>query len=105
MTTSWEEASQCPRDQFTGKVTGRRPLPGGGQLVTLVCPGDNCEYADTGWLVQIRPDNTIPDKREADRTPKQFVNTMTETAKQQIRDALAQQVESELKPGTEIRNY
>jgi len=70
-----------------------------------VCPEDNCEYSEFGWTVQIRPDNTIPDKQDPKDRPKQFKNTMTETAKQAVRDALAQQVESEMKPGTEVRNY
>jgi hypothetical protein len=58
-----------------------------------------------GWIVQIRPDNTIPDKQEVTNRPKQFRNTMSEAAKQQVRDALAQQVVNEQKPGYEIRNY
>jgi hypothetical protein len=58
-----------------------------------------------GWVVQIRPDNTIPDKQEVVERPKQFVNTLSATRKQEIRDALAQQVINEQKPGYEVRNY
>jgi hypothetical protein len=105
MSTSWDEASQCPDDQFTGKVINRKPIRGQGTLVTLECPNERCQYHETGWVVQVRPDNTIPDKLDLSTREKQYRNTMTEAAKQQVRDALAQQVLDEMKPGSEVRSY
>jgi hypothetical protein len=106
VSTAWEVANKCPRDgAFTGKVVNRKGAPGGGQLVTLECPETNCEYHDTGWVVQIRPDNTIPDKLDLSQREKQFKNTLSQTAMQQVRDALAQQVANEMKPGYEVENY
>jgi hypothetical protein len=64
MTATWDEASRCPRHQLTGKEESRRPMKGGvqgGELITLTCPQDECEYKDVGWIVQVRPDGTIPD--------------------------------------------
>jgi hypothetical protein len=106
MSSTWDEASKCPRDGgYTGIVVSRKPVRGGGQLVTLECPETNCEFNATGWIVQIRPDNTIPDKLDLSTRETQYKNTMTETQKQTVRDALARQVELEQKPGYEVRGY
>jgi len=106
MSTTWEEASLCPRDgAFTGKVISQRNVKGEGTIYTLVCPESNCSFHDMGWIVQKRPDGTIPDPQTDRSRPRQFKNTMTEAAKQQVRDALAQQVAAEQKPGYEIGHY
>jgi hypothetical protein len=107
MTTSWDEASRCPRgDGFTGKVESRKALPSGGQMVTLVCPGDNCEYHEMGWVVQIRPDNTIPDKLDVNTRERSFAPTaVSHQRRAQVMRALEEQAASEMKPGTEVRPY
>jgi hypothetical protein len=64
MSTTWDEASRCPRHELTGIEQSSKPMKGGvqgGQLITLTCPQEECEYYDVGWIVQIRPDGTIPD--------------------------------------------
>jgi len=107
---SWDEASQCPRDGLTGKVESRRRIPKGaaevgGQLVTLTCPGTNCEYNGIGWTVQLRPDGTIPEPVERGQRERSFpVLPGSATRAQAVRDALAEQVELEQRGGGEIRN-
>lgn len=105
MSTSWDEASSCPNDGSPGKVEHRRPQPGGGQLVTLTCNQTRCQYHKDGWVVQIRPDNTIPDKidprtREKAAPAYHFSNTRRDN----ILAALEQQTRAEQKPGTEVPN-
>jgi hypothetical protein len=112
VSTSWDEAAKCPEDGSTGKVTGERALPrseGGGKLVTLACLLNRCTYSEEsgmGWAVQVRADNTIPDKVDPATREKYLPKaSMPESRKQVIRDALAQQVEDEMKAGTEIRRF
>ena len=103
MTATWDEASACPADETPGKVMRRQPQQGGGQLVTLTCNQTRCPYHTDGWVVQVRPDNTIPDKidprtREKQFTPLQF-NSMRREA---TLAALAEQARSEQRPGYEV---
>ena len=107
MTTTWDEASKCPRDgAFTGIVRERRRLEGSlSPIVTLVCPETNCPYNADPWIVQIRPDGTIPDapsaeERRAARGPRMKTS---ETQAQKVRDMLAEQAANETKPGYEVR--
>jgi hypothetical protein len=68
MTASWDDASRCPRHELKGAEQSSRPMKHGeqrGTLVTLTCPQETCEYYDAGWVVQIRPDGTIPDARQS----------------------------------------
>jgi len=104
MSATWEEASRCPRDgQFQGKVTSRKPVQGGGQLITLICPEDNCKYHEMGWIVQTRSDGSIPDVTPPDQREKFFPRTsMSSARKQMVHDALARQVELEQRPGHEV---
>jgi hypothetical protein len=106
MTTPWDEASRCPRDgAFTGKVTQRKPFEGG-QLVTLVCPEDNCEYHEMGWVVQLRPDGTIPDKLDVHNREKSFVLSPTAAqTKRRVLEALEEQAAAEQRPGTEVTRF
>lgn len=105
LSSTWEEASSCPEDGTPGKVQNRRPAPGGGQTVTLICNMTRCPYHSDGWVVSIRPDNTIPDKidprtRDKEFTPLQFSNTRRDN----VLAALGQQLTNEQKPGAEVRN-
>jgi hypothetical protein len=67
MSASWEEARRCPGDGSPGEVVSKTPakrgsgLPPGTQFVTLQCKNNRCAYNETPYIVQIRPDGTIPD--------------------------------------------
>lgn len=107
MTIPWDEASRCPRDGTQGKIVFERAAKDAlghvnGVLKTLECGLESCEYSKTGWLVQVRPDGTIPDPPE--KRDKFFQSRISEANKQAIRDMLAAQAEAELRPGAEVRN-
>jgi hypothetical protein len=104
MSTTWEEASKCPRDgAYTGRVVNRKRVPEG-QLVTLVCPEDNCMYHEMGWVVTIRPDNTIPDKIDPRTRERQFPTMfMSNTRRDEVLAALERQNRTETTPGGEVR--
>jgi hypothetical protein len=106
VSTSWDEASACPNDGLTGKVVFRKPIPhveGGGQMITLTCPNERCEYSTAGWIVQTRSDGSIPDKVDPTTRDKNFSKSrMSQTQEQQVRDLLALQAEAETRPGYEI---
>jgi len=105
MSTTWEEASACPDDGTPGKVASRKPVPGGGQVVTVTCNQTRCQYHRDGWLVSIRPDNTIPDKIDP-RTRENVMPALitTNTRRDQILAELEAQTRNEQKPGFEIPN-
>jgi hypothetical protein len=105
MSTTWDDASKCPSgDGYAGVIESRKSFEGG-QIVSLQCPATRCEFNVAGWIVQIRPDNTIPDRvtaneRRASNGPRAKIN---QAAAQRARDMLAQQVLEEQKPGKEVR--
>lgn len=102
MTSSWEDASRCPADQSPGKEQGKRPF-NGGQLITLTCQNTRCEYNDTGWVVQIRPDGTIPEPTtERDKFFPKLAGWQKERARDRIQN-LEDQLKHEMLPGGEIR--
>lgn len=105
VSTSWEEASSCPNDGTTGKVVSRRTVGREGQLVSLECLQTRCEFHTEGWIVQIRADNTIPDKLDIKTRERQFAPTaMSATRRRAVLDALEEQVSREVKPGAEVPN-
>jgi hypothetical protein len=62
MAGSFEEAKLCPKCGNAGDVGARRPsdLPGV-DVITITCRTATCRWYDTGWLVSINPDGSIPD--------------------------------------------
>jgi len=107
MASSWEDARRCPSDESPGEIVGRRPASResgaapGSQLVTLQCKNTRCAYHETPWVVQINPDNTIPDPI-TDRE-KFFPKLPGGQRARDVVDMLTRQVERETKPGGEIR--
>jgi len=86
-------------------VESRKPAPGGGQLVTLLCNQTRCQYAADGWIVSIRPDNTIPDKIDPRTRERQFGDMHFSSARRDaIMAALERQTVNEQKPGAEVSN-
>lgn len=80
-------ARRCPECEELGKPYGVRPAPERrGQLHIFVCANDRCKKVGRTWIVQIRPDGTVPEptlNRE-----KQFPQDEG-TARQRIEDARA----------------
>ena len=70
--TAYEEATRCPRCKHPGKVTAIKPAPNGTAHV-VDCQTATCEWYDTSWVVQVRPDGTIPDRtKDANLGPKLY---------------------------------
>jgi len=107
VSTSWDEASRCPRDgQYQGKVVKRAPQREGGQLITLECPETNCEYHTSGWIVQTRADGSIPDKIDPRTRERRFAPTpMAHARRRAVLDALEEQVASEQRAGSEVKQF
>jgi len=107
MSSSWAEASKCPRDGSQGAIASERAGTGqlrGSKLITLICPETRCGFHEDGWVVQIRPDNTIPDPQAPRTREKQFYFGANERIKaRRIREQLDAQVERETQAGTEVK--
>src|SRR5436305_15045216 len=63
-----DEAARCPKCREVGKVvrSGRGP-----QLSTArnyQCENEMCRWFQTGWVVQIKADGTIPERSQGDKT-------------------------------------
>jgi hypothetical protein len=87
VSASLEEASRCPKCKEQGAVSalvgGRR----GSRVYTYTCQNDKCIWYNTGWVVQVNSDGTIPERPTAGPKqypkPSQFSDAM---AKRQIED-------------------
>ena len=105
MSTSWEEASACPSDGSPGKVEHRKPAAGGGQVVTLTCNQTRCPYNVDGWVVSIRPDNTIPDKIDPRTREREYAPLFAaKERRSMILENLQEQMLREQQPGAEVSN-
>ncbi len=57
-----EEARRCPRCEQPGTPAGTRPAPERwmGTLHVFKCENNRCIRFEGTWIVQVRPDGTIP---------------------------------------------
>lgn len=69
MTVTIDEAKRCPRCSQAGQESGNHRGPKGSRVYTFVCMNEVCPWYETGWIVQVNSDGTIPE-REAG--PKEF---------------------------------
>ena len=67
---SMEEAARCPRCDQPGMQNGSKPGPKRSKVLTYICGNKLCRWYNTGWVVQVGSDGSIPDRRQG---PKQFV--------------------------------
>jgi hypothetical protein len=59
--TTLEEAKRCPRCQEPGLEVVLTRTPDG-TVHTYQCENERCRWHQERWLVQVRPDGTIPDR-------------------------------------------
>jgi hypothetical protein len=65
--TTFEIAKKCPTCREAGEEVSVQPAPGGnGQVHIFACRNERCKDVDERWIVQTRPDGTIP---VVERTP------------------------------------
>lgn len=67
---TYEEAKRCPKCKEPGEVTASKPAGLQGTLETVSCMNERCKWFETGWVIQVMPDGTIPVR--AQNQPKQF---------------------------------
>lgn len=60
---TYEEAKRCPRCEQPGAENGSRPAPERhmGRLQIFKCLNERCARFEGIWIVQIRPDGSIPE--------------------------------------------
>lgn len=57
-----DAARRCPRCEQPGVEEKRTPQSKGGMTITYGCKNDRCRWFNQpGWVVDVRPDGTIPD--------------------------------------------
>ncbi len=61
--TTLEEARRCPRCEQLGTSAGSKPAPERwmGTLHLYKCENKRCARYEGVWVVQVRPDGTIPE--------------------------------------------
>lgn len=59
---TFEEAQKCPKCSTPGEISAERSLPRSkDKLVTLICKNSTCKWFNTTYVVQRRPDGSVPD--------------------------------------------
>jgi len=101
---SYEEATRCPKCGNTGELVSKHPagtdLPRGTMAHVLMCKTELCRWYNTTWLVQVNPDNTVPDAKTVGRQ-KQFVDAPIDTVA--LEQAWEKELEAQRKGGAETR--
>lgn len=61
--STMEEAKRCPTCGEPGDVESRKPAPERylGTLWIFICRNERCRRFERTWVVQVRPDGTIPE--------------------------------------------
>jgi len=67
--TTYEEARQCPKCHQYGVHAQTDSGPRGSKIETYVCDNEICLWYQTGWVVQVNRDGSIPNRTEG---PKEF---------------------------------
>lgn len=106
MSTSYEDATRCPKCQEPGNVRQKRPAPKGANLPrgtsihTVYCVNERCKWFETPWLVQINADGTVPEPKDHRGAQKTYAGVEGHDAEaQRIINALTMQRELETKRG------
>jgi hypothetical protein len=110
MTTSFEEAKQCPKCGNIGEdwKQERKTLLGPPRKNVVVhyikCVTQLCPWFETSYVVQVNEDGSIPEAYSALRGEKQFPKASPEM-ETRIREATEAQLRAETRPGGgEINN-
>jgi hypothetical protein len=117
MTTTFEEASKCPRCGQPGEKGAEIPappgrgVPAGAKLLTIWCRNGNkafsedCRWFNTSWLVQVNPDGSVPPPSDHKGEPKEYVGDFgSDEEAQRIRNQLEEERLRQQNPGNELRS-
>jgi hypothetical protein len=61
--STFETAKRCPRCQQPGRQNSIQPAPERhmGNIHIYSCANDRCDRAGRTWIIQVRPDGSIPE--------------------------------------------
>lgn len=98
--TTLDAARRCPRCEQPGVEAKRRSQRNGGMRYEFECKNERCRwYNQPGWVVDVRPDGSIPDP---DRPRSKMFPQMPDFT-DRIRESVDNQLARELEPGTEVK--
>jgi hypothetical protein len=73
---TFDEANHCPKCNEPGEVGSKRPSAKPGvSAIVCTCRNKRCKWFNTGWVIQINPNGTVPearDRSQSDREPRQY---------------------------------
>lgn len=92
---SMDEASRCPRCGEPGRLSGVRPGPRRSSTRTYVCENERCRWFQTGWVISVASDGSIPERKKGDKE----YPMLTEFEKANARAILEDALERPLNPG------
>lgn len=76
-----EEAKKCPKCHEPGQEISARQLDRiKGKLLTFMCMTESCKWFKTTYVVQVKPDGTVPEPDTRPRSSKVYVPTEEEIA-------------------------
>jgi hypothetical protein len=59
---TFDEAKRCPICKEVGNLTHTANGDAGSKIHTFTCQKSSCKWFNTGWLVQVLRDGTIPER-------------------------------------------
>jgi hypothetical protein len=98
VSTTFEEAKQCPKCGKPGDDTGSRPTNRRGVKVhTIFCRNRVCPWLDTSWIVQVNQDGSIPEAYSG-HGRKQYPKVSKEM-ESRINQGIQSQIDAETRSG------
>jgi hypothetical protein len=95
---TFEEAKLCPFCEKPGEDASSVPLPQGrGTMHLIYCRNSLCQWYNTNWFVQVRPDGTIPNRLQ-EKGPAEFQprsNDFEAIGRRHLEDALKRDLRDE----------
>lgn len=62
-----DEASRCPKCDQPGDHSSSESRPDGSIVRTYYCRNERCRWYNTPWIVQVKADGTIPERKPQEK--------------------------------------
>lgn len=95
MTVTIDEAKCCPRCSQAGEQTAVSSGPRGSRIYNFACRNPICRWYNTGWIVQVKADGTIPIREPGEKEFGPMPNF--DSNKERVEEMIQRQVEEETK--------
>jgi len=105
MSTTYEEATRCPKCEKPGSVRKKTTVRKGRRTVEqhlVYCETELCPWFNTAWIIQVNEDGSIPEAY-SQVGPKQYPKLSPES-ETRVQEAMEAQLAAETRPGGEVRN-